>query len=107
MPNVAINQGSTPGTTHLITGIAQKIIRILGMFGAMTATGTMQIKSSGGTAITGPITLSTGQPCDMDQATAEGCEGWGESQVGEGIDIVTTTSGFNGVLTYMLVSQET
>lgn len=87
------------GTTHLITGVSGQKFRILGLAGAIGTTGTMQLKSSGGTAITGAINLSAGQPLSMDAITIEGGEGWGETQPGEGLDIVTQTGAFNGVFT--------
>lgn len=87
------------GTTHVVTGITGQRFRLLGAFGAMSATGTLQFKSSGGTALSGAINLTAGQPADIDCATAEGGEHWFETLTGEGLDVVTGTGAFNGMLT--------
>lgn len=102
MPNVAINQGGTAGTASPVAGIAGHIIRVKAFQGAISATGTIQFKSSGGTVLTGAINLVTGTPYVVPDAGANN-DGWFESLVGEGINLVSVTGGFNGSLTYQVV----
>lgn len=99
MPATAIAQGGA-GTTHVVAGQTGRVLRVLGLSGALTAGGTVKLSSSGGTHdLTGAITLATGVPTNMPQAQ----EGYGETLSGEGIDLISTTGAFGGVLIWQSI----
>ena len=97
-PYVPISQAGIAGTAVIAAGVAGNRIRVLGFFGSMTATGTAQFKSSTGVVLSGAMTFAGGQPVALGPAPIENGEGILETTVaGEGLNLVTTTSGFNGV----------
>lgn len=101
MPSAAISQAGA-GTTHIVSGIAGKVLRVKSIAGAIGTTGTVKFQSSGGTALTGVMNLVAGQPLSMPDAGAHN-DGWFESLAGEGIDVVSATGAFNGVMSYQVV----
>ena len=86
--------------TKSIAGVAGKVIRLLSLFGTGTGAGTLQLKSSGGSALSGPMNFSaSGTPA---LALPHNPEGWAESLAGEGLDIVAASAGFNGGAVYQV-----
>ena len=95
-PNQPIVQAA-PGTTHVITGIAGQIYRVIGLWGSISANGTVLFQSSGGVKkMTGAMNLSAGQPFGSGPVSIENGEGLFETAVGEGFDVVSSGGNFNG-----------
>src|SRR5689334_4353786 len=95
-PNQAIIQAA-PGTTHIITGVTGMIYRVIGLWGSISANGTAQFQSSGGTKkMTGAMNLTAGQPFGSGPVSIENGEGLFETVSGEGFDVISTSGNFNG-----------
>lgn len=86
--------------TVTIPAVTGKQIRLVALFGAATGAGTLQLKShESATALTGAMNLAaSGTPAVV---LPYNPEGWAESVVSEGLDIIAATAGFNGVAVWM------
>jgi hypothetical protein len=102
MPSVAIIQAAAGTLASFVAGVAGKKVRCKALQGSMTAAGTVQFQSSGGTNLTGPMNLATGTPLPCPDTGANN-DGWFESLSGEGLTMVSVTGGFNGVMSYQLI----
>lgn len=87
--------------TKSIAGVAGKVIRLLSLAGAGTGAGTLQFKSKeSSTALSGAMNFAaSGTPALV---LPHNPEGWADSLVGEGLDIVAASAGFNGVAVYQV-----
>jgi hypothetical protein len=92
-PYAAVVQAGA-GTTHAFTAVANNKIRLMGFGGAMAGTGTVQFKSTGGTALTGAMNAAANTPFAVSSSTHS--DGIGETPVGEGLDLISITGAFNG-----------
>jgi hypothetical protein len=91
-PYAPITQAAA-GSTTIVAGVAGNKIRLLALAGQMAATGTVQIKSTGGTALSGAMNWAAGGPTSLPYCP----EGWCETPVGEGLVITSVTGAFNGL----------
>lgn len=101
---VPINQGGSAATLVLVAGKTGNRIRLISLFGSMTVNGTLQFQEqTSNTALTGVMTF-TGGSVVSSPGPAEHGEGILETQVaGNGLQIVSGTSGFNGVAVYQYI----
>jgi hypothetical protein len=92
------------GTATLAAGKTGNRIRLLGLFGTMTANGTAQFKDSAGNSLTGVMTVTGGSPLPLGPSAVENGEALLET-VGSGADLqlVTGTSGFNGGCSFQYI----
>lgn len=103
-PYTVINQGGVAGTATLAAGKTANRIRLLGIFGTMTANGTVQFKGSVSGALSGVMTVTGGQPLPLGPAAMENGEAILETQTaGEDLQLVTVTSGFNGGCSFQYI----
>ena len=103
MAYAVINQGGSPGTSHIIPAKAGFKARLIGANICINANGSLQLQSSGGRALTGPMDLFKGNQLQLGKETTAGEEAWTESDAGEGIDLVSVSGGGNGLAVYMYV----
>lgn len=103
---VPISQGSTAGTTHIKTAVANNYARLHALVGVLSAAGTLTIQDTSSTPVimVGAMSLGANAGCVIPfNADSRGVP---VSTIGKGIDLVTsgTGAGFNG---YAIVSQGT
>src|ERR1041385_2170944 len=99
MPQTSIAMASANTTT--IPAVTGKKIRLLSLFGTGTGAGTLQLKSKeSATALSGAMNFAgSGTPI---MVLPHNPEGWAESVVGEGLDIISASAGFNGVAVWQV-----
>jgi len=78
-------------------------VRLLGLAVFINANGTLQLNSSGGRALTGVCDVFKGNQMNLGNNPSEGSEAWTESDNSEGIDLVSTTGGANGLATFYYI----
>jgi hypothetical protein len=103
-PYNPISQAGVAGTATLVAGKTGNRIRLLGLFGTMTANGTAQIRGSVSGAITGVMTITGGAPLPLGPCAVENGEGICETNTaGEDMQLLTTGSGFNGGASFQYI----
>lgn len=98
MSYVAIEQ-SGAGTTHIAAGVANQKVRLHSLAGNLSAAGTVKIADTDGTSRFGAMNVGTAGGTILNPNP----EGWCESAVGKGLDLISTTGNFNGGAVYFYV----
>jgi len=97
-PYVSISQAGA-GSSQIAAAIAGQKIRLRSIAGFLSAAGTVQLKDTDGTALSGAMNIgTTGGPVWPDNS-----EGWVETASGKGLNIVSVTGAFNGVASVQYV----
>lgn len=86
------------GTNTFINGQPGMRWRCLGIWGSISANGTVKFQShTTNVALTGAMTLSSGQPFSAGPVSIENGEAlFPDAPAGESIDVVSTGGAFNG-----------
>ena len=100
---------SSGGTTALVAGVPNLFVRIVGLYltttAAVASPVTVTLISSGGTALTGAMDLTSGAPVVMPPGPygPDGILGWGDTLPGEGLSITLggTSTKVAGTLVYI------